>query len=677
MTLPSRHNVSNKLAHRAVLSGLLCACSSFAPAVTAEDLDAVIVESNTFEPEQQVGDVAHGEHTGTHTRLDRTELDRSTTIGDALSRGAGTAVRSFGAPGSHSSVTLRGSDSNQVAIYLDGMRLNSAAGGAVDLAELELNQVEGIDIYRGTTPTQLGHALPGGSINIRTPGIEAGSSRRYSIGYGSFNESLLSALESRGYDGWGILGSLAYRSADNDFPHVDDRGTRDTSDDRTVRRNNADYRQFSGLLKGEREVGDRSELSGLLRHMAKEQGLPARSNAEIETRLMTDTTQANLRYRNDSIADSYWASMLGLTLNHRAQEYDDREGNIGLSTPTHNRYLETAYAMEAYLEHIGEWRTSTLRMDLSFENYTATDLLAGSKDMTASRVQWETTLGERLHLLKDDLLLSATLRHRRTEDSTKGNVSPFGDKLTHDLEDEWTTGSLGTRYRITPKLAFQGNLATYVRTPSLYERFGDRGFTQGNPELKAETGFNLDVGVAWEHHWERRLFPAIHFETALFRNRVENKIVRIFDARGIGRSDNIAEAYIDGLEVTLKSSITRNLLFEGNLTYQESRNEGLIRAFRGKQLPGEPQYSAGSYTKWSRGDWTLFHRLDIETGRYYDSANLLAAEDRIRQDAGIQRRFGAWETRFTARNLTDDVHEDYRGHPLPGRSFFLSVRYTN
>ena len=69
-------------------------------------------------------------------------------------------------------LALRGSNPDEVLIYVDGVPLNIAEGGGVDISTLPLGDVERVEVYRGTTPLAFGEAALGGvvSITTRTPG---------------------------------------------------------------------------------------------------------------------------------------------------------------------------------------------------------------------------------------------------------------------------------------------------------------------------------------------------------------------------------------------------------------------------------------------------------------------------------------------------------------------------
>src|SRR6185295_17078010 len=72
-----------------------------------------------------------------------------------------------------------------VRVYLDGVPLNVASGGAVDLSTLPLGDVERAEVYRGTSPLAFGQSALGGIVAITTQTPGDGSLKLRS-GMGSF-----------------------------------------------------------------------------------------------------------------------------------------------------------------------------------------------------------------------------------------------------------------------------------------------------------------------------------------------------------------------------------------------------------------------------------------------------------------------------------------------------------
>ena len=90
------------------------------------------------------------------------------TLSEVLGEAAGVRILQYGGLGAFSTVSLRGAPPGQVAVYLDGVPITSAAHGVVNLADLPATAVERIEVYRGLTPLEMGPATPGGAINLVT-----------------------------------------------------------------------------------------------------------------------------------------------------------------------------------------------------------------------------------------------------------------------------------------------------------------------------------------------------------------------------------------------------------------------------------------------------------------------------------------------------------------------------
>ena len=90
-----------------------------------------------------------------------------TTVADALRTVSGAAVVQTGAPGSATSLFLRGGESNMVRVLVDGVPVN-APGGAVDLANLTTDDVDRIEIVRGPASVLYGSDAVAGVVQIFT-----------------------------------------------------------------------------------------------------------------------------------------------------------------------------------------------------------------------------------------------------------------------------------------------------------------------------------------------------------------------------------------------------------------------------------------------------------------------------------------------------------------------------
>lgn len=126
-------------------------------------------------------------------------------LGTLLLEVPGVVVARTGSTTGFATLALRGSNPDEVLIYVDGVPLNIAEGGGVDISTLPLGDVERVEVYRGTTPLAFGEAALGGvvSITTRTPGATRVQAR---AAVGSFGTAF---GDISGVDGSAACGSIS------------------------------------------------------------------------------------------------------------------------------------------------------------------------------------------------------------------------------------------------------------------------------------------------------------------------------------------------------------------------------------------------------------------------------------------------------------------------------------
>ncbi|MCP3729812.1 TonB-dependent receptor [Sphingomonas sp. MG17] len=134
------------------------------------------------------------------TVLDKDSIDRSQDIGvtELLLRTPGVSIARNGGYGTSTSLRIRGAESEQTVVVIDGIKLNdpSSTGGGYNFANLLTGDAARIEVLRGPQSILWGSQAIGGVVNIVTPlpdgplegsfDIEAGSretvSARVAIG---------------------------------------------------------------------------------------------------------------------------------------------------------------------------------------------------------------------------------------------------------------------------------------------------------------------------------------------------------------------------------------------------------------------------------------------------------------------------------------------------------------
>jgi len=144
---------------------LLLASALASPAFAEAASDEVIVTAvRTPTPVNQVASSV--------TVLDKRAIDASQqfTVSDLIVRTPGVTASRTGGFGTTTGVRIRGAESDQTVVVIDGVKLNdpSAPGGGYDFGDLFIGDAAQIEILRGPQSTLWGSQAIGGVVNIVT-----------------------------------------------------------------------------------------------------------------------------------------------------------------------------------------------------------------------------------------------------------------------------------------------------------------------------------------------------------------------------------------------------------------------------------------------------------------------------------------------------------------------------
>ena len=148
-----------------VLSCLLApACAAFG-ADAPDELERVVVSANRIEqPLSRIGNSV--------TLIDAAEVRASqkATVSDLLATTPGITVSRNGGLGGSTQLRIRGAESDQTVVLIDGVKLNdpSSAGGGYNFANLLTTDYMRIEVLRGPQSTLWGSQAIGGVVNIVT-----------------------------------------------------------------------------------------------------------------------------------------------------------------------------------------------------------------------------------------------------------------------------------------------------------------------------------------------------------------------------------------------------------------------------------------------------------------------------------------------------------------------------
>lgn len=606
--------------------------------------------------------------TGFADVLEASSWQGELSTADVLSRAVGVSVRESGGVGGYAVASLRGSTAAQVPVYLDGMLLNGPGRGAVNLADVDLAQLERIELYRGSAPLTLGGGSLGGAIHLYTRG--GPSSLRASLTHGSFETWQGEAAGAWKRGAWTLaLRGRAVRS-ENDWDFLDDKRTPyNPDDDEVVARVNNDARGAGGQLQASRPIaGGTLVVSELID--TREQGLPGRGVIQSETARSRSTTHhARVAWRSRPRAEGRLRT-LAIHQRSEVQGVTDRDADLsGVARERTDRLHSIGISTSGA---VVPWGATVWRVETSAARLRSQDdaLLDGDGEPQS---RWSSAIGiqPKWRAFDGRLLLSPGARVEVHEqwwnESSALDGLPRGDAMRSTL---WAhTAQIGARVELSQGLALKGNLGIYRRVPTLLELFGDRGTTTANPDLRPEEGVNRDLGLVWS---DPSFGARVGFSA--FVNDAFDLITFERTSPVSSRARNLGRAEIRGFELQADVAAMGPFAVHAALTrlWTEDQTDDAVAG--GKALPFRPGIEFEAETTARFGAVRLGVDLFVMSQNYQQSGEVLRVPSRRLVGASAHYRLNStWSLRGRVDNLGDVEVHDFLGDPLPGRRLSIAL----
>jgi iron complex outermembrane receptor protein len=610
------------------------------------------------------------------TVIEADEFDaRATDIAELLEKSVGVSVRRFGGAGDPATASIRGSSSEQVTVLLDGIPLNRARSGVVDLSNVPLRIVRRIEVYRSFTPLRYRSAAIGGVINIVTRSAGGEPVTEAAVTYGAFNGYELNGTHAgrAGRADYLLAGNLA--GSDGDFEFKDDNGTRfERADDEVTDRQNNDFDSREVYASTRIPAGRNWTLEAFGELFDKNEGVPGiSSNQSRDARLDTRRGMFNLRAAGDPLAVDGLSGWLRIFAVTEESHFRDPLGEIGVGRQNSVDSNRAAGA-EAYADYfLGDHQIVSALASVQAERYDNEDRLAGTTSRDQDRVVYQLGFEDQIFLLDDRLILEPQVSQVWIDNDFGGPVDPSGREASGG-DDDFLSYKLGGRIELGRGWAAKANAGRAWRYPNLTELFGDRGTVTGNPRLDAERSDKWDLGLTFARAGvgpDSLGIERVTLEAAWFQSDSRDLILFEQNSQRTVRPVNISEADTRGIELAASATLFGHLDLTANYTWIDSENRSDIPFLKGNRLPGVPEQElflrADVYTERLRA-WYEFVGAD---DNFLDQANFEKVADREIHNAGVSTTWrDSLILTFELKNITDERISDVLGFPLPGRAWF-------
>ncbi len=669
--------------------------------------DDVVISGNRINPDEGRGP------TGARTTVKVSEnRGPGDTLPDLLEREASVRVNRFGGRGAFAGVSVRGSNPNQVNFFIDGIPLSNPVTGEINLADMNLDGLDKIEIYRSG---DFGGSSLGGSVNMITRKAGRGAGLSIKALGGSYKTFGL-GVNTYGGDALRYNVTVGAETSDQDFIFRNDNGTPllNTLDDFDDERKNSWYRNFSATTTLGFKYGD-TRLFALNDTIYRNHGIPGPAPVQSE-KTERHALRSTTGFGSDTPA--FFSRRLRLQTrffySELRERFHDPRQEFSSNQP-HSRSRLRNYGM--YLLptlFLHEWH-QTLKL---FIGLTRDDFRDERRDRFDERVERvplklrnETIvrLEDEISFLDERILIIPSVDYRRYLDRfNEDNRLDLGRDLFADNKTlrESTTYRLGSRFIVYEakgsEIALRAGGSTGRRVPLFVELFGERGSIIGNGDLRPEKARSLEAGVEG-----RTVLPALPFigsgvlartRLTVFNRIVEDMILFVPNSQFTLRPENIDAARIQGLEAMVSLRVKRRWKIALNYTYQRAVNESDVDFLEGNYLPLRPRHELNTGASMRTGPlrfgfeaifvgavfrdrsneptgyvparwlynlharWTVLKAAIAQTRNL--KKNPLKIGERRELQLGVQ-----------VKNLQNRRVTDTTGFPLPGRRVFFTAEY--
>ncbi|EFK97115.1 TonB-dependent receptor, plug [sediment metagenome] len=567
------------------------------------------------------------------------------TVKEALKKTAGLDVASSGELGGPASIFLRGANSGQTLVMIDGIKVYDpiSTNASFDFAHLGVDCIDRIEIIRGPQSSLYGSDAIGGVVNIITKKGEGEPKVTLQSEGGSF-----STFKER-ISSDGSLGALNYSF---DISRTDSEGiSKAAAKDGNTEEDGYESNQASIHL--DKALSEESSLGFIGYYTGSIFDIDDAGGAGGDDENRQDKLEMFLAapYFEQEIND-YWNHKLKVSyMRHTRHDDDDNDGAV-------LDYLRSHF--------IGE------NTAVDWQN----DFALSSRDTVVAGAQYNEERGESYYYSDtafgpwEEIIPEKKADNLGFYAENKINIDDkFFNTLAvrvddHSRFDEELTYRATAAYYLFPDFKIKGSYGTGFKAPSLYQLFS----SYGNEFLSPEESRGFDAGL------EKSFFnDNLSLGVTYFANEFDELID--YDLNAF-KYKNINKAETEGWETEVKCHLTDKLSASFSHTYLDAdditNNEPLLRRAKNK-------YNLNiNYEIIDKAAVNL--NMGHFEGRFDKTgfpSELVSLKDYTLVDLTVSYKLNeSVEVYARVENALDSDYEEIRGYGTAGRAGYGGIKIT-
>jgi vitamin B12 transporter len=598
-----------------------------ATGVQAQGIEVNPVVVSASRMEQPLSDVLSSVSVITRTDIDKSQ---ATSLADLLQGEAGFEFGRNGGPGSTTSFFMRGQDSVNVVIMVDGVRAQTDGIGALTMTDFPLGQIERVEVLRGNSGALYGESAIGGVINIYTRKGKGTPTAYGDITYGARNTSRVNI---------GYGGSVQDVKFDLNLGKSSTDGFSSKSASASVNPDKDSYASEFVAAKFEKKINNDLNMGFRFNTKNSKTDYDGYTASEVNRfDIKTDTVGIFAR----QVINEQWSSSLDISQTNFKYEdwFNGAYTTKYLSTTPNGLYEGTQDAFRWFNTY--QIRPETILnfgIDKSNDRFNQIN----TYNMTRDTLAYFAGVTNRV----DKLTFQANIRHDQVQ------VDRIASGVAKDNEANPTTGLFGLGYDLTPFWRFTSTVSTGFRAPTASE-------VSTTPTLKAENHENKEIGFGYASNETVGRF--VYFQTSTEDAIVPNSSYTSYS--NVGRVEN------KGVEGFVRS------IWMGNNIRLNIVSQDPVNKVTNKQLARRANNYGSLDVSRAIGDYDIGAKLYVSGQRKNsDFDSYVLASYSIWSFYASRKIDNEWTARVKLDNAFDRQYQLAYGYNTPGRGIYATLQY--
>lgn len=644
-----------------------------------------------------------------------------TNLNDLVNRTSGIKVREEGGVGSDFDLYINGLSGNSIRYFLDGVPLDTKGSG-VNLANLPVNIIDRVEIYKGVVPASLGTDALGGAINIITK-REKKNYLDASYGVGSFhthradlnaqyvlpksgliikptvginyskNDYMMKGVElwdpeSRKYlpmnrkrfhdDYLSAIGQIEFGFTNRTWTDAFFVSASYSKINKELQTGSVQTAVY-GMAKRESEAWNIAARYQKKNFLLEKLNVNATLSHTWDHSITTDTTYRQYDWNGDYIISSRnEITGKGRSIRHYKRPMTIARTNLDYQlSDMHN--ISANYMLS---------RTGNNRFDDIDETFTpSNDVLAKHiVGLSYNQILFNSKM-------ENTFFVKEYINHLNIEQTDMSSVTGSDDVRGSNTKG-YTGYGIGSRFTIFDPLAIKASFEHSVRLPLSRELLGNGTTIYPNVALKPENSNNVNIGIFGTLHPAKG--HTLYYESNGFLRNVDDFIqATVSPKEGMMQYENVPAVHIKGIDGEIRYDWKNNLQLSVNMSYQDARNQqkyksdGKPSATYNNKVPNRPWAFGGAEACYTfhhvvlpqsklrisvNYQWVHWYYLTWEAYGSKENKAQIPTQNICNANLTYSWADGTYNVSVECSNFLDKLAYDNYKLQKPGRAFFAKFR---